>query len=51
MKGVELLGQCKTVGSKKQFHQVNDGKLSADPGLCPRAFGMPETEASADLLL
>jgi len=43
--GVELLGQCRTVGSKNQLHQVQATNLSARPGLCPRVFGVRETEA------
>lgn len=33
MKGVGLLGQCRTVGSKKQLHQVNYVNLSVYTGL------------------
>lgn len=44
-KGVELLGQCKTVGSKKQLNQVNYMKLSVYTGVCPCVFGMLETES------
>lgn len=43
MNGVELLGQFKTVGSKKQSHQVNDLNLSVDTGVGPCVFGMLET--------
>lgn len=43
-KGVELLGQCRTVGSKKQWQQINDTNLSGCAGLGP-ARGMLEPEA------
>lgn len=45
MKGVQLLGQCKTVGSKKELYQVNYMKLSVYTGVCPCVFGMLETES------
>lgn len=45
MKGVELLGQCQTVGSKNQLYQVNQRKVAVSAGLCPCVFGMLETES------